>query len=276
MIEKTSVQLAKERILQRKNKTSTPVKHNISDVNIEKINNIKVDPRMLLSMKSGRPIDTFFSYDGGLPYATNMLAAGPPGIGKSTIILDFLSGVIENGSRGLYISSEMGRRQMYKYSQRFPQFGNIDTIFTSDYLNSNSKDIYEKAIESGYDLIVVDSIKMLLERVRDDNGWDVKKTENWLIDTCIKHNNGLNDSNTFTSHILINQVTKTTGEAVGSNKIKHLCDMSLQLARRNKRDGNGSFMKFSKNREGAAEIDMNFHVYNDKVFYGEILEYEEE
>jgi len=247
--------------------------------NIEKLNRINLDPRMLESMKGGIILDEFFSHEGGVPCGTNIMAIGDPGVGKTTCMLDYIASICmrpENKDRKiLFISGEMGRKQMFKYTQRFPQFGIVKTMFLSDYLEYNTKDVFEQLCNSGFDLILIDSLAELIDGVRDDNGWDRRTAEKWFVDLGVKQNNGENDLNLFTSFLLIQQVTKS-GDFVGSNKLKHLTDAMLEMRRQSDRDGGGTYMVFSKNRNGNVDIKFGYSLTNDGIYYGTLVKQDKE
>ena len=256
----------------RKIQNLTPVPSLINFEQITKLNELDIDPRMLESMKTGlRNVDQLFSFEGGIPCASNIMAIGDPGVGKTSLMLDMVAAIQNKGRKCLFISAEMGRKQMYKYTKRFPQFGLVDTLFTSDYMNFNTKDVVEQALDRGYDLVLIDSIAEVIEGVRDDNGWDRKTAESWLVETCVRNNKGENKEDKFTSFLLIQQVTKS-GEFVGSNKLKHMTDALLEMRRESDRDGGGAYMSFQKNRNGRADDRMNFTLSNNKIEYSVIVE----
>jgi DNA repair protein RadA/Sms len=243
---------------------------------VTKLNQLDIDPKMMEQMISGLPnVDKFISYEGGIPAASNIMACGDPGVGKTTVLLDVLAGVANRGRKTLFISGEMGRKQMYKYTQRFPQFGIIDTLFMSDYLEYNTKDVIEQILERGYDLVLIDSIAEIIDGVRDDNQWDRKMAESWLVDVCIRMNKGENKNGKYTSFLLIQQVTKS-GVFVGSNKIKHLTDAMMELRRESERDGGGTYITFTKNRNGDAGLKMGYQISTGSIYYGAISERVEE
>lgn len=239
---------------------------------VTKLNNLNIDPKMLESMKSGLGnMDKFISHEGGVPCASNIMAIGDPGVGKTTVLLDVLAGIQNRNRKVLFISGEMGRKQMFKYTNRFPQFGNIRTLFMSDYLEYNTKDVIEQILNQGWDCVLIDSIAEIIDGVRDDNNWDRKMAESWLVDICVKMNKGENDKNIFTSFLLIQQVTKS-GVFVGSNKLKHLTDAMLEMRRRSEREGGGTYMMFSKNRNGESGMEMGYDLGSNRIMYGSISE----
>ena len=145
------------------------------DINFDivKLNNLDIDPRMMETMKSGMLIDDLISHEGGVPCSTNIMCIGDPGVGKTTVLLDLLAGIQNRGRKCLFISGEMGKKQMFKYTQRFPQFGNIQTLFMQDYLEYNTKDVIEQVLNMGYDLVLIDSAAEIIDGVRDDNNWEI-------------------------------------------------------------------------------------------------------
>lgn len=242
---------------------------------LTKLNNLDIDPRMLETMPTGISlIDEFISHEGGIPCSTNIMTIGDPGVGKTSILLDVLASIENSGRKCLFISGEMGRKQMFKYTKRFQQFGCVTTLFLSDYLEYNSKDVVEQVLNMGFDLVLIDSIAEVVDGVRDDNRWDRKMAESWLVDICVKNNKGENDEEKFTSFLLIQQVTKA-GEFVGSNKLKHLTDATLEMRRESERDGGGSYLEFTKNRNGSVNQRLSFTLMNSKIEYGMITGIEE-
>ena len=223
-------------------------------------------------MVSGLKIDELISHEKGVPCATNIMCIGDPGVGKTTVLLDLLASVQIRGRKCLFISGEMGKKQMFKYTERFPQFGLIKTLFMSDYLNYNTKDVIEQSLDMGFDLVLIDSAAEVIEGVRDDNGWDRKMAESWLVDICNKNNKGENKENKYTSFLLIQQVTKS-GVFVGSNKLKHMMDAMMEMRR--EKEG-GTYMNFMKNRNGLVDCKLNYDLASKRIVYGSIMRIEEE
>ena len=249
---------------------STPVHVQIDFSQITKLRNLNIDERMFDQMNSGLILDDLISHEGGIPSATNLMLFGDPGTGKTTLLLDLMASVQLNNPkrRCLFISGEMGKKQMFKYTQRFPQFGLVDTLFVSDYTDHNTKDVIEQVLNMGWDLILIDSIAEVLEGVRNDNGWDRKMAESWLVDTCVKNNKGENEANKFSTFLLIQQVTKG-GVFVGSNKMKHMVDASAEI-RKEKEDGGGTYIMFNKNRNGNIDNKLYFQLTGTQIIYSNV------
>jgi len=158
---------------------------------------------------------------------------------------------------------------MFKYTKRFKQFGCVTTLFLSDFLEFNSKDVVEQVLSKGFDCVLIDSIAEVVDSVRDDNRWDRKTAESWLVDTCVKNNKGENIEEKFTSFLLIQQVTKA-GDFVGSNKLKHMTDAMLEMRKESDRDGGGTYLEFTKNRNGSVNKRLSFSLMNSEIEYGMI------
>jgi predicted ATP-dependent serine protease len=196
---------------------------------------------------------------------------GDPGVGKTTVLLDILASVQNKGRRCLFISGEMGRKQMFKYTERFKQFGTINTLFMADYLEYNTKDVIEQALNTGYDCVLIDSAAEIIDGVREDNSWDRKTAESWLVDICVKNNKGENILNKYSSFLVIQQVTKS-GEFVGSNKLKHMFDAMGEMRKNSDRDGGGTYITFSKNRNGNAGIKFGYELNESTIYYGTVVD----
>lgn len=243
---------------------------NIDFSQVKKLDSLQIDSRMLNVMKSGLPIDELISFEGGVPCATNIMAIGDPGVGKTTLLLDLVAHIQDkNEYKCLFISGEMGKKQMFKYTQRFPHFGVVDTLFTSDYLQYNSKDVIEQILNKGYDLVLIDSIAEIISDVRDDNDWDRKTAEGWLVDLCVKNNSGNNSNQAYTSFLLIQQVTKS-GEFAGGNKLKHLVDAAMEM--RKDKNTEETYAMFTKNRNGNSHTRFTYQLNNTNIYYGVIKE----
>jgi len=235
---------------------------------IAKLKDLDIDERMLEQMQSKTVLDLLISHEGGIPTATNIMVIGDPGVGKTTLLLDLLAMTQRYNSdrKCLFISGEMGKKQMFKYTQRFPQFGFVETMFISDFTDYNTKDVIEQVLGLGWDLILIDSVAEVLDGVRNDNGWDRKTAESWLVDVCVKNNKGLNKQRCFSTFMLIQQVTKG-GVFVGSNKLKHMMDAAAEIRRDSERDGGGTYIEFTKNRNGSVGIKLYFQLTGTQVIY---------
>ena len=257
---------------QKIKKRGRPAK--IQNVTYVPLNKLNIDSKMLETMKSGLAIDELLSEEGGVPCASNYMMIGDPGVGKTTVLLDLLASIQNKGRKCLFISGEMGRKQMFKYTERFKQFGIVQTLFMADYMNYNTKDTIEQVLNMGWDCVLIDSAAEIIDGVRDDNNWDRKTAEAWFVDICIKHNKGENETKKFTAFLAIQQVTKQ-GEFVGSNKLKHLFDAMGEMRRESEKDGGGTYITFSKNRNGDVGLKFSYSLQNNSIYYGTITKEED-
>ena len=201
------------------------------------------------------------------------MCTGDPGVGKTTLLLHTMAclQMTNPDLKCLFISAEMSKIQMFKYTKRFPVFGNVETIFTSDYLDFNIKDVMEQLLHKGYDYILMDSIVEVLEAVKEDAGMTQSQAEKWLIDLTVGHNEGKNLRGAYSTFLLIQQVTKA-GVFVGSNKMKHITDAHLEMKRESEREGGGTYLMFTKNRNGQAGLKFSYQLANNEIYYGQISE----
>jgi len=241
---------------------------NIAFDRVCSLDKLAVNDDMLRVNKTGLALDAMFSHDGGIPVGTNVMCTGDPGVGKTTLLMHAMSHLQhENKSlKCVFISAEMSKIQVYKYMKRFPAFANLETMFTSDFLDYNMKDVIEQLLQSGYDYVLMDSIVEVLDSVKEDNRWSQGQAEKWLIDLCVKHNEANNKANKYTTFLLIQQVTKA-GVFVGSNKMKHITDAHLEMKRESERDGGGTYLYFAKNRNGRAGVKYPFMLSSSEIYY---------
>ena len=239
---------------------------------VVRLSDLNVDENMLKCNSTGLIVDTIFSHEGGIPVGTNIMCTGSPGVGKTTVLLHTISNLQKKNPhlKCLFICAEMGKIQMFKYMKRFPVFGEIDTIFPSDYMNHNFKDVIEKLMEQGYDYILMDSIVEVLDSIKEDNNMSQTNAERWLVELCVKNNEGGNKRKAYTTFMLIQQVTKS-GVFVGSNRLKHITDAHMEMLRDSDRDGGATYITFSKNRNGQAGIRFNYQLTNNEVQYGVLV-----
>jgi predicted ATP-dependent serine protease len=256
---------------------STEPKQMPSFDKVKSLSEINVNDRMLVTHKSGLVIDKLISYESGIPVGTNIMCTGDPGVGKTTVLLHTIAHLQKQNPtlKCLFISCEMMRTQMFKYMQRFPVFGCVKTLFSNDFTQYNMKDVMEQILQEGYDYVLIDSIAEVLESVKEDCGMSFKEAEKWLIDLCQRNNEGENDRDVYTSFLLIQQVTKN-GTFTGSNKLKHLTDGHMEMRREKMSDGGGTYMVFSKNRNGQSDMKWSYQLTSNDIHYGYVVDEETE
>jgi DNA repair protein RadA/Sms len=238
------------------------------EVKTIKISDLNFDNKLFVPMKTGnRHLDKFVSSDGGFMPATNVILIGSPGIGKSTVGMNFISRLKKQGKKVLFISGEMNRIDMFRYCKRFKEFADLDILFLSDYADSNPQHAIEKVLENGYDVVLIDSWAEVCRTVQDTMGWGKSKAESWILDVMEKHNEGDNQSKSYTCFLVIQQVTKS-GEFLGSNRLKHMTSAMLDMYR--DRQNNRNVMEFSKNRVGTAGEQVSFNISRGSITYARV------
>ena len=229
------------------------------ELNLVKMQDVTFNDDLFIPIKTKTIVDSVLSTEGGLFPGTNTVVIGDPGVGKSTVLLDWIADMQKQGKKVLFISGEMNDIDMYGYVKRFPKFGSLPILFMQDY-NDCPKQAVEQVLKQGYDIVLMDSWAEVTAMVKDQMGWARNKVESWLLDLLEKHNKANNDANKNTAFICIQQMTKA-GEFAGSNRIKHMTTAMAAL----RFDGRGRdaerYLEFEKNRRGSLGDKIYFSLH---------------
>jgi DNA repair protein RadA/Sms len=244
-------------------KVSQVVDFNPSNVKLFRGSDLSFSEDLFRPHKTNREIDIILSTEGGLMPGTNLVLAGGPGSGKSTIALDMLADFTRQGLKVLFVSGEMDEIAHYKYCKRLPKFNCVQTLFLKNYSHC-VKETLEHVFAQGYDVVAIDSIAEVIEMVKDNYKITERAAEFWFLDLQDKHKKGENKYKYYTTFINIQQVTKQ-GEFVGSNRLKHMTDAMCHVER--SKDGLERSLYFSKNRDCDKDFKLYFTIYNDSVHY---------
>ena len=245
------------------NKTTTkPVK-----VKLTKLDNLKFNESLFIPMPSGTIADGFFSNEGGFMPGSNIMAAGAPGVGKTTVLLELLHKVhaTNPAKKVLFISAEMNQLDMARYLKRFPHWGQLPILFLSDYTDQNPQAVIESTLNQGWDLVLTDSYTEVNDTVKEECNLTRSKTEKWFLDLMIAQNAGKNKRKVYTTFVTILQLSKG-GTFVGSNKLKHMTTAMMELNWKGGENSTQRYMEFSKNRLGAVGQKMFFSFENGVTF----------
>ena len=98
-------------------KTKAPI---TVDIKLKEMRNIKFNDDLFIPMKTKTIVDSILSTEGGVFPGTNTVVIGDPGVGKSTVLLDWLADLSASGKKVLFISGEMNEIDMYGYVDRYP------------------------------------------------------------------------------------------------------------------------------------------------------------
>lgn len=221
------------------------------------------DPQLFQAIKTGIPVlDQFFSRTGGIPKARNIMVAGEPGCMKTSFMLHILnSSKKENPeSKMLYISAgEMRADEVADVARFYPGLlDNVHLLFANQAILKGEQfhKVVETELQTGYDLVVVDSWAALSDLVGDEMNVRGKGTEAWFLRILDKNNMAHNDAKKFTSFLIIQQVTKG-GVFAGSMYLKHMTQAFAYLRRDEKQKGK-TYMIFEKNRVGVEQVKLYY------------------
>jgi hypothetical protein len=212
----------------------------------------------LVPIKTGKYYDQFISTRNGLIPGSQYFVTGEPGVGKSSVLMDYLNSVVQFDptKRVLYMSGEMDRydvqeiQQYYKNSDR-----NISMTFMRDWIK-NKQSVWHSLIatlKQGWDVVAIDSLLVYQEIIQEELGCSYKKAESKILEVLMQASEGINDTGVKTSFFSIQQKNKG-GQYVGSKKLEHMMTGFLKL-RKDKKE-NKVFMEFSKNRKNAKMINV--------------------
>jgi len=233
-------------ILAQPQAAAKPVK-----VKLTRLDDLKFSEDLFRPIATATVVDKFLSTDGGFMPGSNIMAAGAPGVGKTTVLLELLSRVVQQdpARRVLFISAEMNQLDMGRYLKRFPHWGQLPILFLSDYTDDNPKEVIEQTLMQGWDLVLTDSYTEINDTVKESCNLTRSKTEKWFLDLMIAQNAGKNKLKKYTTFITILQLSKG-GTFVGSNKLKHMTTAMMHLDWKGGENSAERYMAFSKNRLG--------------------------
>jgi DNA repair protein RadA/Sms len=225
---------------------------------------LKFNDSIMRPMKTNSELDVILSENGGLMPATNMVIAGGPGSGKTTLTLDMLARLTEEGHKTLFISGEMDEIGYFKYCKRLPRIAKVPVLFLKNYADKLAPTLIQ-VLDEGYDVVVIDSVAEVLGMFRDIYKTTEVAGERWLLELQDKHKMGNNSANTHTCFINIQQVTKA-GQFAGSNRLKHMTD-AMGIIKRDS-DTAERRLQFDKNRDGNTDQVVTFTIRPDFIEYG--------
>ena len=230
-------------------------------VKIVKLTDFNFPPEVFIPLKSGKFIDTVISKKGGTMPATISIVVGEPGSGKTTMLVDKMTGIERNnpGKKCLYISSEMNPIDNRELAEELPQLMNLNTLYMADY--DNPKLALEQALDMGWDYVIMDSFMDVKDKIKDSqNKMNASTVETWLINLLVKHTKGQNEGKKYTAFDVIQHITKG-GEYAGSTKLKHNTT-AMVYVRIDEVTGQ-RYLVYVKNRRG--DIRKKLYMVLDKV-----------
>ncbi len=243
---------------------------------IVKMRDIYFDPSLFQNYMTGTVLDELLCSYKGLPKGVNYMVIGDPGVGKTTIILDLLSDIRKQhpGVKALFISAEMNEIDLAIYVQRFPKFQDLDILFIEpDFETTEGKHNLQTvtdALQSGWDIVAIDSFYELQGIIKEEEGITLKKAESVLLSLIKRQNKAGNDAGVNTTFLTIQQVTKT-GAFIGSNRLKHSITAMMELRLENPKNiYSDRYCVFSKHRRGDVGVRLYYNLEaTGDVFYNE-------
>ena len=230
-------------------------------INLTKLDDLNINPDLFEPMLTGTVVDKFISQDGGFLPGSMIMAAGSPGVGKTTVLLELISSLHSAGKRALFISAEMNQIDMARYLKRFPNWGQMPILFLADYTDSDPKEVIEQTLKQGWDIVLTDSYTEVNDTVKEESNMSRGATEKWFLDLMSANNKGENEKTIYTTFITILQMSKG-GVFVGSNKLKHMTTAMMDIAF----EGDRRYMEFTKNRLGQVGKKLYFDLSNGVSF----------
>lgn len=233
-----------------------------------------MNPEFFVQYQTGSVLDKLLSNLGGLPKGVNYMVVGDPGVGKTTVTLDILANLKLHHPelRVLFISAEMNEIDLFVYVQRYPKFGDIDIFFAEKDLDNGriNAEIIPEILDTAWDVVLIDSFTELQGIMMDEMEINSKAAESFLLTLIKQHNKGQNQTQTHTTFLTIQQVTKS-GMFVGSNRLKHMITAMMEL-RLDKKDNvfSNRYITFSKHRRGSVGVKLYYDLtQNSDVHYNE-------
>lgn len=241
---------------------------------IVKMKDVKFDKDLFINFMSGTILDRLLCSYQGLPKGVNYMVIGDPGVGKTTIILDMISNIQHRhpSIKILFISAEMNEIDLAIYVQRFPKFSELNILFVEADFNTESHCIQniEDILQSGWDIIAIDSFYELQGIIKDEENLTLKKAESQLLSIIKKQNKAQNDRRVHTTFLTVQQVTKS-GAFIGSNRLKHMITAMMELRLDNPKNiYSDRYVTFSKHRRGDVGVKLYYNLsQTGDVFYDE-------
>jgi DNA repair protein RadA/Sms len=176
---------------------------------------------------------------GGVVVGSLMLIGGEPGIGKSTLLLQFCAALARTGKRVLYVAGEESPQQIRLRADRIGAVAKGLELFPAVDLDL----ILTELERSPPDLVVIDSVQTL--QSRESSGIPGSPAQ---LAACV-HPFMVISKSLGISAMLVAHVNKE-GDIAGPKMLEHMVDVVLQFD--GTRDQELRFLRSIKNRFGPA------------------------
>ncbi len=176
---------------------------------------------------------------GGIVAGSLVLIGGPPGIGKSTIVLQMADKLGRNGAKVLYISGEESERQIKMRGERL----GVDAKHLFLLPETNLQSIMAETDKLRPDFVIVDSIQTVFSDQIESAPGSVSQVRDVAAQFMMFA------KQTATPVFLTGHVTKE-GSIAGPKTLEHIVDTVLYFE--GDRHHNHRIIRATKNRFGAA------------------------
>ena len=211
------------------------VLHSSTNKNFTRASDIKIPEIYNRRFKSGKEdLDNIFGGAGFMPGLTFTLAAAP-GTGKTSMLLQILELLEQNGKRTAYISGEENVEQLAFTSNRL----NVSSVPLANMTDID--DICNAIAEKKFDFIVLDSLPAINSKKKMNKKQLEEYVTTRIVQTAKEH------------EVVIGTILHFTksGTYKGSTLLPHSVDCNIIMTR-NKEDYNLRDVDVTKNRFGSA------------------------
>jgi len=169
----------------------TLVMSNRSDVVVMRDLMDTYDDNLFVPMKTGIDVlDEFWSSKNGVMPSTITMVVGDAGVGKTTMLMVLLSHLQKNGYNCLFVSAEMDEIDFADYCFRFEEFKDVPMLFP-EFDGPDIVDQLNDALETGYDVVVIDSFVELKELICDQRNITKSRASNFITSIMKKYKGGV-------------------------------------------------------------------------------------
>lgn len=269
----------KSKIKKLKTSNQTTIQPGVATVNwdhvkieAEELDDFEFPDEVFETLKFNHPIDQFFSFEGGIPKASQIVFPGEKGTGKTSNAIQFALMLKKANPhlRILFGSFEMNPINMKStVAKHYPAMGNqFKIFFPHKYIiegNIPAAIAFEKLLEEGWDIVITDSLKEYFQLLSSDLGLTGAAAESYYLRLMDQHNYAHNERKLWTSFWNIQQLTKS-GAVAGTERLMHMVHASFKFER-DEKNRKLTRIVSDKNRFGISEIPMYYKKTNNGMEY---------
>lgn len=248
------------------------------EVKYRKMADIKFPASVFEPMVTNTLFDEFCSDRGGVMPGTLTITPGEASSGKTTFGVWLGRKIKENQPEKnvLFISSELDPLNLHETLKGSDFLGDLDILFLSEY-NDNSGRLLpalEKALYGNWDLIILDSMEDIKDKIADESDLSDKRAMIWFLNIMIDSKSGCPQerdgekvfTKKFTAFWAVQQMLKS-GKFAGINKLNHNTDAMMYV----NFDGTtqNRHITYTKNRRGRTNLTLHYKRKGDDFLFDE-------